>query len=116
MKVSGPIILSIKPAFSGKFLVTEHDLVYSLTVADQQGDNGLIASPGMPGSRALVRSELTRNNTVEKLRSISFRESFVTPTGSLATLAPGGREKSLGLYILFWGQQSRQVEKGTGQL
>ena len=47
--------------FSGKFLVTEHDLVYSLTVADRQRDNGLIVSPGVPGSRAFVRSELTRD-------------------------------------------------------
>jgi hypothetical protein len=98
--------------FSGKFLVTEHDLVYSLTVADQQRVNGLIASPEMPGSQTLGRSELTRNNTVEKLRSVSFRESFVTPTGSLATLAPGGREKASGCISYFEGNNPDRWKKG----
>lgn len=98
--------------FSGKFLVTEHDLIYSLTVADQQRDNGLIASPGMTGSGAFVRSDITTNNMVEKLRSVSFRESFLTPTGSLAAFSPLGKEKSSSRISYFEGNDPDKWKSG----
>jgi hypothetical protein len=99
--------------FSGKFLVTEHELVYSLPIANHPGDKRLIADPEMPGDeKPFHDSELTRNETTDRLLPVTLRESFLTPTGSLAALSPFGQEKSSSRISYFEGNDPDKWRSG----
>ncbi|HQO76191.1 MAG TPA: hypothetical protein PLB50_05870, partial [Candidatus Saccharicenans sp.] len=99
--------------FSGKFLVTEHELVYSLPIANHPGDKRLIADPEMPGDeKPFHDSELTRNETTDRLLPVTLRESFLTTTGSLAALSPFGQEKSSSRISYFEGNDPDKWRSG----
>ncbi|MDD8020047.1 MAG: SBBP repeat-containing protein [Acidobacteriota bacterium] len=92
--------------FSGKFLVTDSHLVYSLTMATGKNDKMLPIHSEKPGEVGSSIERLTAGETEIDRRQISFRESFLTANGSLAAFSPEGEQMASSQISYFQGNNS----------
>jgi len=98
--------------FSGKFLVTDQELIYSLTLVNQEKDKGLAIEAERSVNQVSSKPEMTENKTRGNQRQVFFRESFLTADGSPATFSPSGQEKAPSRLSYFEGNNPRNWKRG----
>jgi len=98
--------------FSGKFLVTDQELVYSLTLVNQENDKELAIEAERSVNPVSSEPEMTESRTRGNQRPVFFRESFLTADGWPATFSPCGQEEAPSRLSYFEGNNPRNWKRG----